>query len=97
MAVQPTKVELRYGILTTGTQFVMIPGVLLMPMLLADNLGTRRQHMLTREPTLAKGSGEILLDNLNCDGTERSLFQCAHNGLYSHNCWHGEDAGVTCK
>ena len=54
MAVQPTKVELRYGILTTGTQCVMIPGVLLMPMLLADNLGTRRQHMPTREPTLAK-------------------------------------------
>ena len=44
-----------------------------------------------------QGSGEILLDNLNCTGTERSLLQCAHNGLPVHNCRHSEDAGVTCE
>jgi len=54
MAVQPTRVELRYGILTSGTQFVMICGVLLMPLLRVGNLGIKRQHMPTREPTLAK-------------------------------------------
>lgn len=54
MAVQPKRVELRYGILTTGTQCVMIYGVLLMPLLRADNLGIKRHHMPTRERTLAK-------------------------------------------
>ena len=44
-----------------------------------------------------RGSGEILLDNLNCTGTERSLLQCGHNGLPVHNCRHSEDAGVTCE
>ena len=43
------------------------------------------------------GSGGILLDDLLCNGTELSLFQCPHDGLYNHNCWHGEDAGVTCE
>ena len=54
MAVQPTKVELRYGILTTGTQCVMISGVLLMPLLRVGKLGIKRQHMPIREPTLGK-------------------------------------------
>ena len=48
------KVELRYGILTSGTQCVMIPGVLLMQMLHAGNLGTTRQHKPIRELILAK-------------------------------------------
>ena len=44
-----------------------------------------------------QGLGRILLDNLQCTGTETSLFRCTHNGLYNHNCVHGEDAGVTCE
>ena len=44
-----------------------------------------------------EGSGGILLDNLDCTGAETSVFQCTHNGLYSHNCDHDEDAGVTCE
>ena len=27
-----------------------------------------------------KGSGEILLDNVNCNGTERDLTECSHPG-----------------
>ena len=44
-----------------------------------------------------QGSGDILLDNLHCNGSEGSLFQCPHNGIYSHNCGHSEDASVTCE
>ena len=44
-----------------------------------------------------QGSGDIILDDLQCNGTEESLFQCAHNGLFSHNFRHSEDAGVTCE
>ncbi|XP_063962816.1 deleted in malignant brain tumors 1 protein-like isoform X2 [Lytechinus pictus] len=44
-----------------------------------------------------QGSGSILLDNLGCTGVERSLFLCSHNGVGSHNCGHGEDAGVVCS
>ena len=60
-------------------------------------LGYQEAAYAHQRAYFGQGSGEILLDNLNCNGTEGSLFQCAHNGLYDHNCWHGEDAGVTCK
>ena len=44
-----------------------------------------------------EGSGDILLDNLQCTGREASLLDCPHNGMYVHNCKHQEDAGVTCE
>ena len=43
-----------------------------------------------------EGSGQIWLDDLNCDGTELSIANCSHNGWGIHNCDHGEDAGVKC-
>ena len=41
-----------------------------------------------------QGSGTILMDNVQCNGTEFYLTNCTH--ITSHNCWHGEDAGVRC-
>ena len=34
------------------------------------------------------------MDDVNCTGTEKLLFQCAYTQI--HNCGHREDAGVKC-
>ena len=41
-------------------------------------------------------TGAIFLDNVDCAGNETVLADCVHNGVGVHNCYHWEDAGVTC-
>ena len=41
------------------------------------------------------GTGPIVLDDVDCRGTESSLFQCRYSAV--HNCVHAEDVGVTCQ
>ena len=42
------------------------------------------------------GTGQIWLDNVQCRGGESRLVDCVHNGFGEHNCFHFEDAGITC-
>ncbi|KAM4852509.1 LOW QUALITY PROTEIN: scavenger receptor cysteine-rich domain-containing protein DMBT1 [Thomomys bottae] len=49
------------------------------------------------EAHFGEGSGKIVLDNVHCKGLEEHLEECAHIGLFSHNCDHGEDASVICS
>ena len=43
-----------------------------------------------------QGSGLILLDEVDCTGSESSIDQCLHNGWSQTDCDHSEDAGVMC-
>ena len=42
------------------------------------------------------GSGQIVLDDVGCNGDESRLIDCYHGGLGNHNCLHSEDVGVSC-
>ncbi|XP_071493773.1 scavenger receptor cysteine-rich domain-containing protein DMBT1-like [Diadema antillarum] len=43
-----------------------------------------------------RGSGPIVLDNVNCRGSEETVEQCSHAGFLQHDCLHQEDASVRC-
>ena len=47
--------------------------------------------------SVVDGTGLIVLDDLNCTGSELRLIDCPHNRLGRHNCSHHEDAGVRCS
>jgi len=42
------------------------------------------------------GTGEILLDNVECLGSETSLVDCQHGGWGQHNCGHDGDMSIVC-
>ena len=43
------------------------------------------------------GSGRIWLDDVRCQGNEKSIANCQHRGWGVHNCDHSEDASVICS
>ena len=43
-----------------------------------------------------RGRGSILLDDMECTGTEANLLDCSGE-TEEHDCSHQEDAGVVCE
>eukprot|EP00118_Oscarella_pearsei_P020627 m.224758 g.224758 ORF g.224758 m.224758 type:complete len:1431 (+) comp40003_c2_seq6:15-4307(+) len=60
-------------------------------------LGYRMATEIKTSAYFGQGSGPIFLDDVNCDGTEKGLSDCKFPSWGSHNCVHGEDAGVVCE
>ena len=60
-------------------------------------LGYDRAKQVYDRAHFGEGNGSILLDNLQCTGYEKHLWDCPHNGWTIENCQHSEDAGVHCK
>ena len=54
---------------------------------------------LTTRPVITfnlPGTGPIFLDDVACNGTERSLLNCSHDGININDCFHSEDIAVEC-
>lgn len=60
-------------------------------------LGFRHAVKAARNSEFGEGKHlRILLDDVQCRGTESSLLDCQHAAVGTHNCAHYEDAGVVC-
>ena len=77
MAMYLQQVELRYGIQTSGTQCVMIAGVLLMQELCAVNLATKELQLPMIMPILVKDQVEFFW-MIWTALEQRHLFYSAH-------------------
>ena len=58
-------------------------------------MGASRGFALT-DCQYGEGTGQILLDDLMCIGSETRLDECEHRGWGTNNCGHQEDASVNC-
>ena len=47
--------------------------------------------------SFGEGTGRILLDNVQCIGSERELRNCTASSNGTNSCTHAQDAGVRCQ
>ncbi|XP_038052381.1 uncharacterized protein LOC119725091 [Patiria miniata] len=61
-------------------------------------LGYTSATQTWRRAHFGQGSGPILLDNVECRGSESRIDQCDHTGWYNLDCWYYYgDIGVKCN
>jgi len=60
------------------------------------SLGYGSAARATKNAYYGQGVGRVMLDNVHCRGSEKSITQCRHRGWYKTDCTHYEDAGVKC-
>nr|XP_038035101.1 deleted in malignant brain tumors 1 protein isoform X5 [Anas platyrhynchos] len=60
-------------------------------------LGCGTALMATKGAHYGRGQDPIWLDEVNCTGTEATIFDCKARAWGVNNCYHGEDAGVVCS
>ncbi|KAM7385010.1 hypothetical protein PAMP_001111 [Pampus punctatissimus] len=60
-------------------------------------LGFRGQAKVAPDGVYEEGQGLILLDEVQCLGSEASLLACTHSKWGQHDCSHSEDVGVSCE
>ena len=44
-----------------------------------------------------EGVWPIHINDLNCTGNEKSVWECPHNGIKGYSCYHRGDASVICQ
>ncbi|CAB1341566.1 unnamed protein product [Coregonus sp. 'balchen'] len=60
-------------------------------------LGCGRADSAPEKAYFGQGSGPIWQDDVGCSVSECSITQCPHTGGGTHECNHGNDAGVICS
>ncbi|MCI4384391.1 hypothetical protein PGIGA_G00038120 [Pangasianodon gigas] len=59
-------------------------------------LGFRGSAEVAPAGAFGEGTGLILMDDVQCEGTESSLLECKHSVWGRHDCSHSEDVGIRC-
>ena len=59
-------------------------------------LGYQGAERVENGAYFGQSEGAIILDNVQCNGSESTVADCQHNGFFVHNCGHYEDVGVVC-
>ncbi|XP_029608708.1 neurotrypsin-like [Salmo trutta] len=60
-------------------------------------LGFRGRAEVASDGLYGEGTGLILLDEVQCKGSEGTLLACGHAEWGRHDCSHSEDVGVRCE
>lgn len=62
-----------------------------------QNLGFGRAMNINDTAFFGEGKGDILIQNVNCKGTESSFLDCGKDDVTVQNCSHHYDVGVKCS